>query len=77
MNEATEKRTSVDVYDDLTLKLGHITALLDVMGECDKGQADVNRAAYGIQSMVEDVKGLLMSCITRPKEVRHDRNPIR
>ena len=58
MNEVTEKRKAVDVYDDLTLKLGHIVALLDVMGECDKDAADINVAAYGIQSMVQDVRGL-------------------
>ena len=58
MNEVTEKRTAVDVYDDMTLKMGHIVALLDVMGECNKGSANVNEAAYGIQSMVEDVTEL-------------------
>ncbi len=58
MNEVTEKRTAVDVYDDMTLKMSHIVALLDVMGECDKGSANVNEAAYGIQSMVEDATEL-------------------
>ena len=58
MNEVTEKRTKVDVYDDLTLKLGHICALLDIMGECNKGQAAVNEAAFAIESMVQDVRGL-------------------
>ena len=24
MNEVTEKRTSTDIYDDLTMKMGHI-----------------------------------------------------
>ena len=54
----TEKRTAGDVYDDLTLKMGHIHSLLDIMGECDKGSADMRGAAFGIQSMVEDAKGL-------------------
>jgi len=58
MNEATEKRTACDVYDDLSLKLGHIVALLDIMAECDKDAADVNAAAYGIQAVVEDARGL-------------------
>ena len=58
MNEATEKRTADNVYDDLTLKLGHIVALLDIMAECDKDSADVNGAAYAIQGVVEDAKGL-------------------
>ncbi len=58
MNEATEKRTAGDVYDDLTLKLGHIVALLDTMAECDKDAADLNGAAYAIQGMVEDARGL-------------------
>ncbi len=58
MNEVTEKRTPVDVYDDLSLKLGHIAALLEVMATCDKSQCDVNKAAYGLEYMVEDAKGL-------------------
>ena len=58
MNEVTEKRTAGDVYNDLTFKMGHIGALLDIMAECDKDSADVNGAAYAIQSMVEDAKGL-------------------
>ena len=58
MNVVTEKRTATDVYDDLTLKMGHIGALLDIIGECNKGSADVNLAAYGIQSMVEDASVL-------------------
>ncbi len=58
MNEVTEKRTAVDVYDDMTLKMGHIVALLDILGECNKGSANVNEAAYGIQSMVEDATEL-------------------
>ncbi len=59
MNEVVvEKRAAVDVYDDLSLTLGHINALLDIMGECDKGQADVNGAAFAIQHMVEGAKTL-------------------
>ena len=58
MNEVTEKRAAVDVYDDMTLKMGHIVALLDILGECDKGSANVNEAAYAIQSMVEDATEL-------------------
>jgi hypothetical protein len=58
MSEVIEKRTAVDVYDDITLKMGHIVALLDIMGECDKGAANVNEAAYGIQSMIEDATEL-------------------
>ena len=48
------KRQAVDVYDDLSLKLGHIAALLEVMATCDKSQCDVNKAAYGLNYMVED-----------------------
>ena len=58
MNEVTEKREAREVYDDLTLKMAHIVALLDVIGECDKDAANVNEAAYAIQSMVEDAKVL-------------------
>ncbi len=53
-----EKRQAVDVYDELSLKLGHIAALLEVMATCDKSQCDVNKAAYGLEYMVEDAKGL-------------------
>ena len=58
MNEVIEKRTACDVYDDLSLKLGHIVALLDIMAECDKDAADINAAAYAIQGVVEDAKVL-------------------
>ena len=58
MSETIEKRTEADVYDALSLKLGHIYALLDIMAECDKDSADVNSAAYAIQYIVEDAKTL-------------------
>ncbi len=61
MNEVvamTEKRKAVDVYDELSLKLGHIAALLGVMAACDKGECDVNTAAYGLEYMVDDAKVL-------------------
>ena len=57
MNEVIEKRTAVDVYDDLSLKMGHIGALLDIMATCERDQCDVNGAAYAIQHMVEDANG--------------------
>ncbi len=58
MNEVTEKREARDVYDDLTLKIGHIAALLDIMGECEKETANIREAAFAIQSMVEDTNRL-------------------
>ena len=64
MNEVVamkEKRAAVDVFDDLSLTLSHINALLDIMGECDKGQADVNGAAFAIQHMVKGAKTLARS----------------
>ena len=54
MNEVTEKREAVDIYDDLALKLGHIVAVLDIMTTCEHDQCDVNGAAFAIQRMVED-----------------------
>ncbi len=66
MNEVTEKRAAVDVYDDITLKMGHIVALLDILGECNKGSADVNVAAYAIQSMVEDATELARELYQAP-----------
>ena len=48
-----KKRSSVDVYDQLTLKLGHVAALLEVMAVCDKEECDVNAAAYGLNYMIE------------------------
>ena len=59
MNEVTEKRTAGDVYDDLTLKMGHIHSLLDIMATCDRSQCDVQGAAYAIQGVVEDANVLL------------------
>ena len=56
MNEGIEKRAAVDVMDALTMRLGDIDALLDIMGECDKDAADVNSAAYAIQRIVGDAK---------------------
>ena len=47
-------RKAIDIYDVLTLKLGHAAALLDVMATCDKGQCDVNMAAYGLSYMIEE-----------------------
>ena len=59
MNEVVaKKREAVNAYDDLTLALGHINALLDIIGECDKEQADVNRAAFAIQHIVDDARKL-------------------
>ncbi len=59
MSEAvTEKRPANDVYDELTLKLSHIAALLEVMATCDKDQCDVNGAAYGLNYMVQDTRKL-------------------
>ncbi len=68
MNEVTEKRTAVDVYDDLSLKMVHIGALLDILGECDKDSANDNEAAYTIQSMVEDAKRLADELYHAPAE---------
>ena len=53
-----ETRKAVDVYDELSLKLGHIAALLGVMAVCDKDECDVNKAAYGLEYMVDDAKVL-------------------
>ncbi len=53
--EDKNARNLVDVYDELTLRLGHIHAVADVLAECNKGQADVNGAGYAICTMVEDV----------------------
>ena len=66
MNEVIEKRAAVDVYDDITLKVGHIVALLDILGECDKDAANVNEAAYAIQSMVEDATELARELYSAP-----------
>ena len=60
MNEAvSEKRAAGDVYDDLTLKMGHIHSLLDIMATCDRSQCDVQGAAYAIQGVVEDANLLI------------------
>ncbi len=59
MNETTEKRTATDVYDDLTLKMGHIHSLLDIMATCEADQCDVHGAAFAIQGVVEDANVLL------------------
>ena len=60
MNEvAAEKRTAGDVYDDLTLKMGHIHALLDIMTTCEADQCDVHGAAFAIQGVVEDANVLI------------------
>ncbi len=59
MNEVTEKRKAVDVYDELSLKLGHIGALLGVMAVCDKDECDVGTAAYGLEYMVDNAKELV------------------
>ena len=48
------QREANDVYDELSLKLSHIVALLDIMATCDHEQCDVNGAAFAIQRMVED-----------------------
>ncbi len=57
MNEVlAKKRTATNAYDDLTLALGSIDALLDIIGECDKEQADVNGAAFAIQHIVKEAK---------------------
>lgn len=66
MNEVTEKRTAVDVYDDLRLKMGHIGALLDIMATCERDQCDVNGAAYAMQSMVEDATELARELYQAP-----------
>ena len=58
MTEAIEKRSAVDVFDALALKLGHIDALLDLMTVCDRDECDINGAAYAIQYIVEDAKTL-------------------
>ena len=58
MNEVIEKRSAVDVFDHLNMKLGDINALLDIMTTCDHDECDVNGAAFAIQRMVEDAKGL-------------------
>ena len=64
-----ENRKAVDVYDDLSLKLGHIAALLEVMATCDKSQCDLNKAAYGLEYMVEDAKGLAEELYDAPYRV--------
>ncbi len=66
MNEVTEKRAAVDVYDDLSLKMGHIGALLDIMATCERDQCDVNGAAYAMQSMVEDATELARELYSAP-----------
>jgi len=58
MNEVIEKRKAVDVFDELSLKLGHIDALIGLMTVCDRDECDINTAAYAIQYMVEDTKTL-------------------
>ncbi len=59
MNEVVaEKRAAVDVYDELSLKLGHIGALLGVMAVCDKDECDVGTAAYGLEYMIDNAKKL-------------------
>ena len=58
MNEVTEKRTACNVYDELSLKLGHIGALLGVMAVCDKDECDVGTAAYGLEYMIDNAKKL-------------------
>lgn len=52
-------RNGTDIYDELTLRLGNIHAVADVIGDCDKEQADVNGAGYAICQMVKDIKALL------------------
>ena len=60
MNEAvSEKRAAGDVYDDLTLKMGHIHSLLDIMATCEADQCDVHGAAFAIQGVVDEAKALL------------------
>ena len=66
MNEVTEKLAAVDVYDDLSLKMGHIGALLDIMATCERDQCDVNGAAYAMQSMVEDATELARELYQAP-----------
>ncbi len=58
MSEVIEKRAAVDVFDDLSLKLGDINAVLDIMTTCQHDECDVNGAAFAIQRMVEDAKVL-------------------
>ena len=58
MNEVTEKRAAGDVHSDLSLKLGHIAALLGVMAVCDKDECDVSTAAYGLEYMIDNAKEL-------------------
>ncbi len=66
MNEVIEKRAAVDVYDDMTLKMGHIVALLDILATCERDQCDVNGAAYAMQSMVEDAAELARELYQAP-----------
>ena len=58
MNEVTEKRAAGDVHSDLSLKLGHIGAMLGVMAVCDKDECDVGTAAYGLEYMIDNAKKL-------------------
>ena len=52
-------KNGLEVYDELTLRLGNIHAVADVIGDCDKEQADVNGAGYAICQMVKDIQELL------------------
>ena len=58
MNEVIEKRTAVDVADDLDTKLRDINVFLDIMTTFAGEECDINGAAFAIQRLVEDADKL-------------------
>ncbi len=50
------ERLATESFDELTLRLGHIYAVADVLAACDTEQCDASGVGYAICQMVEDIK---------------------
>ncbi len=56
-----EKRTHVDAYDDLSLKLGHLKAIADLVAAASSDAIEVptiNVVGYAMGYMIDDLSEL-------------------